>query len=126
MTRPNYSKAKPNNRQAGKEGEERALMYLSSQGFIPVATNYMPSSSCEADIIAYDRGTLVGVEVKSLQRLSWDEEDIAKRVNLRKRNKVKRASYSFATKSLVPFTSLRLDVVSLTKGKIVHYKGVES
>lgn len=100
-------------------------MYLSSQGLIPIATNYMPTASYEADIIAYDRGTLVGIEVKSLQSLAWSEEDIAKRVNSRKRNKVKKAVYSFATKSLVPFTSLRLDVMSLTSDKIIHYKGVE-
>lgn len=117
-------KQKTNSRTIGKSGEERALLYLSSQGFVSLSSNYMPSRSCEADIIAYDRGVLVGVEVKSLSNLSWAEEDIAKRVNKRKQEKVKKATLSFSHQSAVPFTSVRLDVVSLTKDKIVHYKGV--
>lgn len=119
-------KPKKNTRVLGKRGEEAAFGYLSSQGYVPLITNYMPSRSCEADIIALKDNTLVGVEVKSLSKDPWAREDIARRVNAKKRSKVRKATLGFSRSSLVPFTSVRLDVVSIAKGEVVHYMGVEN
>lgn len=50
----------------GREGEEAAYWYLREKGFIIVERNYRPvGSHKEIDLIGWDGGTLVFVEVKT-------------------------------------------------------------
>jgi len=50
----------------GREGEEAAYWYLRGEGFIIVDRNYRPAGSHkEIDLIGWDGGTLVFVEVKA-------------------------------------------------------------
>ena len=49
----------------GKNGEEIAQKFLSKQGYKILETNKRFSRTCEIDIIALDKDTLVFVEVKT-------------------------------------------------------------
>ena len=50
----------------GREGEEAAYWYLRGEGFIIVDRNYRPAGSHkEIDLIGWDGGTLVFIEVKA-------------------------------------------------------------
>jgi len=50
----------------GREGESEAYLFLRSQGYTIVATNFrVPQSRGEIDLIAWDRDTLCFVEVKT-------------------------------------------------------------
>ena len=49
----------------GKQGEEIAKNYLIKNGYKIIDTNVRFSRFCEIDIIAYDKKSLVFVEVKT-------------------------------------------------------------
>ena len=53
------------NQKTGQTGEELACRYLVQKGYKIVERNKRFSKSCEIDIIAYDRDTLVFIEVKT-------------------------------------------------------------
>lgn len=101
------------------------ISYLSFFGIRVLSHSYVSSIRDEVDIIALDGQTLVFIEVKSLSNLEWEEADIVKRVDKRKRNKIRKCAIEFMKKSAVPYTDVRFDVVSVTRNRIVHYKGVE-
>jgi len=51
--------------EAGKKGEELAVSHILSQGFRLAERNWRPGREGEIDIIAYDQGVLVFLEVKT-------------------------------------------------------------
>ena len=53
------------NQKTGQAGEELACRYLIKKGYKIIERNKRFSKNCEIDIIAYDRDTLVFVEVKT-------------------------------------------------------------
>ena len=53
------------NQKTGQLGEELACRYLIKKGYKIVERNKRFSRNCEIDIIAYDKDTLVFIEVKT-------------------------------------------------------------
>lgn len=104
----------------GARGERAATRYLKEEGFEIVATNYRvplgrslrgQKVTGEIDIIAYDTGTLVFIEVKTR---SSDELVAPERaVNLRKQQQIVRAARRYRRLLQVTNEPYRYDVVTV-------------
>jgi len=105
----------------GERGERAAVRYLiEREGFEIVATNFRvpigrgisgQKITAEIDIIAYDRDTLVFVEVKT--RTSDVIAAPERAVNLRKQRQIARAARSYRRMMKVAQERYRYDVVSV-------------
>lgn len=111
-------------RYKGEKSELKASFYLASLGYRIMLCNFSALGRAEIDILSYDNGTLVVVEVKSNLTKNSENIDLSKWVDLRKRNKIKRATDYFLSKNVIPFSHLRFDVIYISKNKITHYRGV--
>lgn len=92
-----------------------AHRYLRRQGYIVVARNYrLSAGDAEADIIAWDGGTLVIVEVKTRESDAYGPPDRA--IDEDKRRALARVAreYSRKTGKIPP---VRCDVVGIVLGK---------
>jgi putative endonuclease len=79
----------------GRRGEDLAHRFLRRQGLAVVARNYRSrSGSGELDIVAWDRDTLVFVEVKA--RASADYGSPGRAVGLEKEKDLRRAATAWA------------------------------
>lgn len=118
----------------GERGERAAIEYLKEEGFEIVATNYrVPlgrSSSGrkltgEIDIIAYDEGTLVFIEVKT--RTSDELVAPERAVDLQKQRQIARAARRFRQLMNLLDEPHRYDVVTVVPqaegNKIEHFRG---
>lgn len=110
-------------RSIGTTNEYSVIDYLVSQGCRVVLHSFSPFHSYEVDIIAYDEGTLVFVEVKSVANKGWDESNIAHLVNNLKRDKIRKVALYFIENSLIPYKDVRFDVAFRNGSKITYYKG---
>jgi putative endonuclease len=95
----------------GKSGEKVALRYLEDKKYKIVAQNFRLFRG-EIDIVAYDKRTLVFVEVKT--RKSTDFGLPEESVTLSKQEQIKRIAQGFLTKNNLYETECRFDVISLT------------
>ena len=99
-------------RAAGRRGEDLAHRFLQRQGFIIVARNYrLPSGGGEADIVAWERDTLVIVEVKSRASDAYGPPDRA--IDPEKLRHMRRVALEYARKTDTPLERIRFDVVSV-------------
>ena len=99
----------------GRRGEDLAHRYLRRQGYTIVARNYrLASGDAEADLIAWDGGTLVVVEVKS--RRSDQHGPPERAVGEEKRAHLRRVARAYARKTDTPWESVRCDVVTVVLG----------
>ncbi len=97
---------------AGRRGEDLAHRYLRRQGYVVVARNYRPASGdAEADIVAWDRDTLVIVEVKS--RASGDYGPPERAISPEKRAHMSRVAREFASRNSTPWDRVRFDIVTV-------------
>lgn len=95
----------------GKSGEKVALRYLEDKKYKIVAENFRLFRG-EIDIIAYDKNTLVFVEVKT--RKSADFGLPEESVTGAKQEQIKKIAQGFLTKNNLHEIECRFDVVSLT------------
>ncbi len=95
----------------GKSGEKVALRYLEDKKYKIVAKNFRLFRG-EIDIVAYDKRTLVFVEVKT--RKSADFGLPEESVTLSKQKQIKRIAQGFLTKNNLYEKECRFDVISLT------------
>jgi len=101
---------------SGRTGEDLAHRYLRRRGCTIVARNYRTrSGSGEVDLIAWDGGILVFVEVKT--RLRDDFGEPATAVDHDKRELLKRAARDYARRADVDFELSRFDIVSVLLSK---------
>src|SRR5579863_1522383 len=99
-------------RAAGRRGEDLAHRFLRRQGFVIVARNYrLASGDAEADLIAWERDTLVVVEVKS--RASTDFGPPERAFDGEKQQHILRAARQYARRRNVPMESVRFDLVTV-------------
>jgi putative endonuclease len=108
----------------GERGERAALEYLKSyEGYRIVATNFRvpvgrsmsgKKMTAEIDIIAYDEGTLVFVEVKT--RTSDQVFAPERAVDLRKQRQIARAARRYRQMMRVTGEPHRYDVVTVVPG----------
>lgn len=109
---------------AGKRGEDIAHRFLQRVGMTVVARNYRTGSgSGEVDLIAWERETLVFVEVKSRATSEFGPPDRA--IDEEKRRKLVRAAVDYARRTAVALDKVRFDIVSIvfsTPPAITHYR----
>jgi putative endonuclease len=97
---------------AGRRGEDLAHRFLRDQGYTIVARNYrLASGDAEADLIAWERETLVVVEVKS--RTSADFGPPERAFDAEKHQHLLRAARHYARVRGVPLESVRFDLVTV-------------
>ncbi len=114
------------NRQIGEKGEQLALAFLSSQGYVLLEKNFRCRLG-EIDLIMQDGETVVFVEVKSRSGRSWGMPQEA--VCPRKRAKIRRVAQYYLLLKKITEASVRFDVVAVDffqweRPVVNHLKGV--
>jgi putative endonuclease len=112
----------------GRRGEDLAHRYLRKLGFIIVARNYrLSSGDGEADIIAWERETLVIIEVKTRETADFGPPERA--IGEDKRTHLLRIAREYTRITETPWDRIRFDVVSVVMTKppaIELYRGALS
>jgi putative endonuclease len=98
------------NKVLGTRGEQLAAAFLKKKGYKILQRNYRHKSG-EIDIVCYDRGVIVFVEVKTRHSGKFGPPELSV-TNAKKRQLVKIASHYVAAKK-IENRDLRFDVVSL-------------
>ena len=97
---------------AGRRGEDLAHRFLRRHGFTIVARNYrLAAGDAEADLIAWESGDLVIVEVKS--RASDEFGPPERAIGEEKRRHLMRVAREYARKTDTPWERVRFDVVTV-------------
>ncbi len=110
--------------EAGREGEDAAVVYLRQQGYRIIERNYR-SQQGEVDIIAREGEFLVFVEVKSYSFRSYGSPAGAVRRN--KKQSIIHAAQTYLYKGKIAGTYSRFDVITLYRRPdgsraLEHYK----
>ncbi|MSO20628.1 MAG: YraN family protein [Acidobacteria bacterium] len=96
----------------GRAGEEAAYWHLREQGFVMVARNYRPEGlKGEIDLIGWEGGTLVFVEVKSRSRTDLQAPEAA--VDRAKQGHVLAAARQYRHHARQESAPVRFDIVSV-------------
>lgn len=112
----------------GRRGEDIAHRYLQRAGIIVVARNFrMASGAGEIDLIGWDNGTLVFVEVKSRHSDEYGAPDRA--IGWEKQRNLYRAAREYARLADFPWEDVRFDVVNVVFGtppSVTHFRDLFS
>ena len=96
----------------GRLGEDLAHRFLRRRGCTVVARNYRPpAGGGELDLVVWDHGRLVFVEVKTRETADFGEPDRA--VDADKRKHLTRAAQDYARRAGVEWDSVRFDIVAV-------------
>jgi putative endonuclease len=96
----------------GRRGEDLAHRFLRRNGLIIVARNYRPiSGSGELDLVAWDRDTLVFVEVKARASAEFGAPDRA--VDSEKERYLRRAAGDYIRRRGASWDQARFDLVNV-------------
>lgn len=96
----------------GRRGEDLAHRFLRRQGLTIVARNYRPrSGNGELDIVAWERETLVFVEVKARSSVDFGSPDRA--VGLDKEKDLRRAAADYLRRAGAAWEQARFDIVNV-------------
>ncbi len=93
-----------------KKGEALAGKLLKKKGYKILKRNYV-SKFGEIDIVAYDRGVISFVEVKTRQSENYGPPELA--VTKEKRKRIVRTALNYLTINRIEDTDCRFDVVSI-------------
>jgi len=100
----------------GRIGEDLAHRYLRAHGCTVVARNYrMLSGAGEIDLVMWDGGRLVFVEVKTRGSSEFGPPESA--VDRDKRERVQIAARDYARRLEIDWRQTRFDIVSIVLGK---------
>jgi putative endonuclease len=100
----------------GRIGEDMAHRFLRGRGCTVVARNYRTrSGSGEIDLVAWQGGALVFVEVKTRATAEFGEPERA--VDAEKRQRIERAARDYARRAGVEWQKVRFDIVSIVLAK---------
>lgn len=109
-----------NKRKVGAKQEEKAVLYLQEQGMKIVETNFY-SKQGEIDIIGYQEGYLVFVEVKYRMSDAFGPPEGA--VDVRKQKTIcKVADYYRYRHNISEFHAVRYDVVAISQNQITWFR----
>ena len=104
----------------GRRGEDLAHRFLRRRGFIVVARNWRPpQGGGEIDIVAWDKGTLVFVEVKS--RVSINQNAPERAIDPEKIDSLRRAARDYARRAGVDATKTRFDAIAVAGEKLQYF-----
>lgn len=110
---------KSENRAKGRQGEQLATEYLEKHGYSIVVKNYRNCFG-EIDIIAKECGTLVFIEVKMRNLISYGHPVLS--VDMRKQEKISKTAAGYIAEKKCDNVPCRFDVVSIYKGNIEIFK----
>ena len=112
----------------GRKGEDLTHRFLERAGMRVVARNYRtPSGSGEIDLIAWDKETLVFIEVKTRQSSEYGVPERA--IDQDKISRIRRAALHYSRRARVPWDRVRFDTVSIVMDashRIEHHRDVFS
>ncbi|MBI5306844.1 MAG: YraN family protein [Planctomycetes bacterium] len=94
----------------GAEGERLAVRFLKKKGYKILQRNYR-SKGGEIDIICYDHGCIVFVEVKTRFSDAYGAPELA--VNETKRRQIIKTASHYTAQKKIEGVDLRFDVVSI-------------
>lgn len=97
----------------GLEGERVATEFLKKQGYKILQRNYNPGSS-EIDVIGYDRGVIVFLEVKTCLSHRYGPPEA--RVTETKKRRIYKAAQRYIKEKHLSNKKFRFDVVSVVFG----------
>src|SRR5579885_1042149 len=110
----------------GRRGEDLAHRYLQRHGMVVVSRNYRTSTgSAEIDLVGWDNGTLVFVEVKSRRSDEYGAPDRA--VGHEKWAHITRAARDYVRRVNMPCQTVRFDIVNIvfsSPPQITHLRDV--
>lgn len=105
----------------GRRGEDLAHRYLRKKGYIVVARNWRPpQGGGEIDLIAWDRGVLVFVEVKTRLSAEWSAPE--RDIDHEKILALRRAARDYIRRAEADASTARLDVLSIVGETIDHLR----
>lgn len=105
----------------GMRGEDLAHRYLRRSGFIVAARNWRPpQGGGEIDLVAWERDTLVFVEVKS--RVSAEIAAPEREIDSEKIRALRRAARDYIRRSGADPSRVRCDVISVTGNRLEHMR----
>ncbi len=111
---------------AGRRGEDIAHRFLQRAGMTVVARNHRtPSGSGEVDLVAWDAGRLVFIEVKARSSNEFGPPERA--VDGDKQHRLILAAADYARRAEVPLSQVRFDVVSVVLAQppvVTHFREV--
>ena len=100
----------------GRLGEDLAYRYLRRHGCTVVARNYRARSGAgEIDLVAWDRGVLAFVEVKTRSSADFGAPESA--VDSGKQHRIAIAAREYARRAQIGTTCTRFDIVTVLLGK---------
>ncbi len=105
------------NKELGSIGENIAKEYLVGKGYKIVTTNFTNKIG-EIDIIGYDQGVLVFVEVKYRKNSVFGLPREA--VNIHKQNKIRMVATSYINKYKLFDKPCRFDVIEILGREVTH------
>ncbi len=100
----------PHQHALGREGEEVAAAYLVKKGFRLVQRNYRGRHG-EIDLIAWDKGVLVFVEIKTSGSTRFGAPETW--VTARKQKRIARTALAYIHQNHLEHTDIRFDVVAI-------------
>ena len=110
----------------GRRGEDIVHRFLQRAGMTVVARNHRTASgSGEVDLIAWERDTLVFVEVKTRSSAEYGPPDRA--IDDQKQRKLIHAARDYTRRANVPWEKVRFDTASVvlsTPPTVVHQRDV--
>lgn len=103
----------------GKQGEDRAVQFLTEKGFQIIERNYH-SRFGEVDVIGIDDDVLVFIEVKTWP--SFGLEQLEQGINTRKQKRIiETAKYFLSIHRKYMGMAMRFDVVFIGSEEIHHF-----
>ncbi len=104
------------------KGENLAKKFLKKNGYTILKRNYV-SKNGEIDIVAYDRGTIAFVEVKTRLSESFGPPELA--ITNKKRSKIIRTALNYLITNKIEEMDYRFDVVSILFKKDSNNPNIE-
>jgi putative endonuclease len=105
----------------GRRGEDLAHRYLRRQGYVVVARNWRPpQGGGELDLIAWERGVLVFIEVKSRLSGVWSAPE--RDIDSEKILALRRAARDYIRRADADASPARFDVLSIVGERVEHLR----
>lgn len=108
-------------RNSGRRGEDLAHRFLRRKGYVVAARNWRPpQGGGELDLVAWDRQTLVFVEVKFRSSGEWSLPERA--IDADKIYFLRRAARDYTRRAGAEQAEARFDVVCITGHSVMHLR----
>ncbi|TLD40394.1 MAG: protein of unknown function UPF0102 [Candidatus Jettenia ecosi] len=105
----------------GTQGEHKAVKFLKKNGYKILQRNYRWKGG-EIDIICYDRGTIVFVEVKTRHSDTYGPPELS--VTEAKKRQILKVARHYITEKRIEGIDLRFDVVSVFHTPVQKYPAI--